>query len=281
MHIVITGAKGRLGGKLAEHLAPAHTITGLDLPDFDLTEPAAVERLAALQPDAVIHCAAWTDVDGCAREPDRAMVANAIGTKHVALACQLLSVPLLHISTNEVFDGKLARPYLEYDRANPINPYGYSKWAAEQIVRELVPQHYIVRISWLIAHGGKNFVHAILGRAQENLPLKVVTNEIAAVTYNDDLVPAASALLQTRHYGTYHLVNEGQTSRWALARFVLDHTGFANTPIEQIVLAQYPRPSTVPERAVLRNLAAAHLGIVLRPWQDAVLDFLNKEGLRS
>jgi dTDP-4-dehydrorhamnose reductase len=279
MHILITGHKGRVGGKLAEILGPDHAVTGIDLPEYDLAEPSVVEILADLKPDLVLHPAAWTDVDGCARDPEKALRINAYGTKHVALACQRTGAPLLHISTNEVFDGRSPRPYLEYDAANPINPYGYSKWVAEQIVRELVPRHYIVRLSWLIAHGGRNFVHAILERARSGQPLRVVINEIAAPTYNDDLAEAIVSLIGTGHYGTYHLVNEGYVSRWGLARFILDSAGYAGTPVERIVLAQYPRPSVVPERCILRNTAAALLGITLRPWQEAVLDFLRKEGL--
>jgi dTDP-4-dehydrorhamnose reductase len=277
MHILITGAKGRLGGKLADILAPAHMVTGIDLPEVDLSRPDAVADLVARRPDMILHCAAWTDVDGCARDPERALVANAYTTKHAALACQRLGIPLLHISTNEVFDGTKSTPYYEYDAPNPINPYGWSKWAAEQIVRELVPQHMIVRLSWLIAHGGRNFVQTILTRAREGLPLRVVTNEIAAPTYNDDLALAIVRLMEAGHYGTYHLVNEGSVSRWGLARFVLDHAGCAETPIEKIVLAQYPRPSRPPEYCVLKNTAAALLGITLRPWQDAMLAFLEKE----
>ncbi len=289
MHIVITGVKGRVGGKLAGLLAPEHAITGVDLLaddstvapilGLDLADPAAVEALADLKPDLVIHPAAWTDVDGCARDPERAMVVNAYGTKHVALACQRVGAPLLHISTNEVFDGRQRFPYREYDRANPINPYGASKWTAEQIVRELLPRHYIVRLSWLIAHGGTNFLQKILARAAEGGPLRVVINELAAPTYNDDFAAAVAALLKTGHYGTYHLVNEGHTSRWGLARFALDEAGYAGVPIERIVLADYPRPSTVPEYGVLQNSAAAHLGIKLRPWPEAVRAFLRQEGL--
>ncbi len=281
MHILITGVKGRLGSRLAEHLRPAHAVTGVDLPEVDLTDPTSIAYLADRQPELVIHCAAWTDVDGCARDPDRALRINAFATRHVALACQRVGAPLLHISTNEVFDGRARAPYREYDRPNPINPYGYSKWVAERIVRELLPRHYIVRTSWLIAHGGGNFVQRILALVRAGEPLRVVSNEIAAPTYNDDLVPALAALLETGQYGTYHLVNEGYTSRWGLARFVLDEVGRADVPIEPIVLAQYPRPSTPPEFGVLRNLAAAQLGITLRPWQEAVRDFLRKEGLKK
>ncbi len=279
MRILITGVKGRLGGRLAGLLAPAHTILGVDLPEVDLADPASVDILTDHAPELIVHCAAWTDVDGCARDPARALRVNAYGTKHVALVSQRTGAPLLFVSTNEVFDGQAHAPYREYDATSPINAYGYSKWVAEQIVRELVPHHYIVRTSWLIAHGGHNFVHAILNRARQGEALRVVTNEIASPTYNDDLAEALVRLLASGHYGTYHLVNAGYVSRWGLARFVLDHTGYAATPIEPIVLAQYPRPSCPPEFSALENSAAALLGITLRPWQEAIRDFLAKEQL--
>jgi len=280
MRILITGAKGRLGRRLMAALSADHEVIGVDLPELDLGDPAAVGRLADLQPDLLLHCAAWTDVDGCARDPDRALLVNAFGAQTAALACQRVNAAMLYLSTNEVFDGRRTTPYLEYDTPNPINPYGYSKWVGEQMVRELLPRHYVVRLSWLIAHGGANFVQAVLKRAADGVPLRVVTNEVAAPTYAEDFVPALIALIQTGHYGTYHLVNTGQASRWELARFVLDHAGYADVPIEPITLAQYPRPSRPPECAVLRNFAAARLGIALRPWSEAVIAFLEAEGLR-
>lgn len=279
MRILVTGANGRLGSALVERLAPLHDVTGTDLPALDLTRPDAVTAIADHTPHLVIHCAAWTDVDGCAQDPGRALLINATGTKHVALACQQTGAALMHVSTNEIFDGKTASPYQEYDRANPPNPYGYSKYIAEQIVRDHLTRFYIVRPSWLISHGGTNFLHAILNRARNNQRLRVVINEVAAPTYTPDLAEAMVRLLEHAHYGIYHLVNEGKASRWELARFTLDHAGFAEVPMEKIMLAQYRRPSTPPQFGVLRNVQAAHLGIVLRPWQEAVLEFLEKEGL--
>lgn len=280
MHIVITGARGQLGGLLAQALAADHTITGLDLPEFDVSGPGAADRLAALAPDLVIHCAAWTDVDGCARDPERALLVNAYGTKYAALACARVDAPLVHISSNEVFSGQAQRPYLEYDRTgDTANPYAYSKWVAEQMVLELWPKHYIVRPSWLISHGGRNFVQTVLRLAGSGRPLRIVGNEYAAPTYNDDLAAAIAQLIATGHYGIYHLVNEGHASRYALARFILKATGQPDYPVTPITLAQYPRASRPPERAILQNMAAAQLGITLRPWQEAVRAFLAREGL--
>ncbi len=281
MRILVTGAKGRLGSRLTALLAAqGHTVTGIDVDEADITQRDAVERaFADARPEVVLHCAALTAVDYCAEHPDEALTVNALGTQNVALACQTSGAALLYVSTNEVFSGERFREHLEYDPPAPVNPYGYSKWAGEQIVRELVPRHYIVRTAWLFAHGGRNFIQAILGRARAGQPLRVVTNEVGNPTYNDDLAAALSQLIATAHYGTYHLTNAGYASRYEFARAVLDLAGYADVPITPITLAQYPRASRPPRYAVLRNFAAARLGIALRPWRDAVAAFLRAEGL--
>ena len=138
-------------------------------------------------PEIVLHAAAWTDVDGCARDPGRALAANGLATAHLAALTSSLGIPILYISSNEVFDGALGRPYTEYDRTNPINPYGYSKWYGERAIAQVNPRHYIVRTSWLFAHGGGNFIQAILAAAGAGKALRVVTNEVANPTYATDL----------------------------------------------------------------------------------------------
>jgi dTDP-4-dehydrorhamnose reductase len=145
------------------------------------------------------------------------------------------------------------------------------------VVRDLVSQHYIVRTSWLFAHGGHNFVHSILGAAQSGKQLRVVTNEVGCPTYAPDLAAAIGQLIQTGCYGIYHLVNTGNASRYEFARYLLDLAGYATTPIEPITLAEYPRASRPPEYGILRNFAAARLGITLRPWQDALAAFVQAE----
>lgn len=286
MRILVTGAAGRLGGKLVEILSQqGHDVTGadivgnhvehLDISDFQATRGFIV----GLRPDVVIHPAAWTDVDGCAREPEKAIAINGFGTQHVALGAAAVSASVVCVSSNEVFDGRATRPYREYDVTNPINPYGYSKWVGEQAALRVNPRHYIVRTSWLFAHGGKNFIHALLNLAQEGKPLRVVTNEVANPTYNDDLADAIAHLIETERYGIYHLVNEGTCSRYQFARYFLDKAGFQGVPVEPITTYQWPRPSKPPTYAGLENMAGRHIGISLRPWQEAVDAYLLREGL--
>lgn len=280
MRILVTGAKGQLGRVLVNLFATEHDITGIDIDELDITDASTVLNfIRELRPESVIHAAALTNVDFCAENPDEALWVNGYGTRNIALACQDIDASLLHVSTNEVFDGGNTGVYLEYDATRPINAYGYSKWVAEQMVRDLVKRHYIVRTSWLFAHGGRNFIHAILNRAIEGKPLRVVVNEIATPTYANDLADGIAQLIKTNMYGIYHLVNEGRASRWDFARHVLDISGYADTPIERISTYEYERASTPPEYAVLRNFAAARLGVTLRPWREAVQAFCETEAL--
>ncbi len=281
MRIVVTGARGRLGSVLVEKLkARALDVSDFDIDTLDVTDFAATQRqIAALKPDLVIHPAGWTDVDGCARDPEQAVLVNGFGSQNVALAAAAAGAAIVYVSTNEVFAGSASRPYREYDPAHPVNAYGYSKWVGEQAVMRLNPRHYVVRTAWLFAHGGKNFIQSILNAATAGKPLRVVVNEIANPTYNDDLADAISALIDTQRFGIYHLVNEGVCSRYQLARYVLDQTGFAETPIEPISAAEWSRPSMPPVYSPLDNLAGKSIGIRLRPWQQAVDTFLQREQL--
>lgn len=275
MRIAITGANGQVGQELVRALSPTHTIIPLTHADVALEVRSAVDHLVALRPEYVVHAAAWTDVDGCARDRERALLVNGIGTQHVALACQHLDIPLLYISTNEVFDGTANQPYLEFDRPAPINAYGYSKWAGEQIVQQLLTRCAIVRISWVFG-GSRNFVRTILRLAQERTQLSIVSDEIGSPTYAPDLAHAVSRLIAQEAYGIFHLINEGVCSRFEFAQEIIAQMGYTNIQLNPIPLALYQRDSTPPRYSALRNfVAAVDLGIQLRPWQAALADFLE------
>jgi dTDP-4-dehydrorhamnose reductase len=278
MRIVITGAHGQLGKAMQVALAEAALVL-IDIPDWDITAPRLVPLMAHLKPDIVIHCAAMTDVDGCARNPDLAYHVNAFGTQNVALACQRAGAAMVHISTNEVFDGTAAEPYREFDPPRAINSYGASKLAAEQIASRLVNKLYIVRISWLFAPGGNNFVSKIVALADQYSQLRVVTDEVANPTYAPDLAAAVARLIQTEHYGIYHLVNEGYCSRHEFAVEIMKQSGREAVPVLPITSDQFQRVSTPPPFAPLRNTVGAALGIVLRPWQEALGDYFTQVGV--
>jgi dTDP-4-dehydrorhamnose reductase len=227
----------------------------------------------------VIHAAAWTDVDGCVRDPDQAYLANGIGTQNVALACAICDASMVYVSTNEVFDGTATQPYREWDAVNPINPYAKSKAAGEWFAQNLLTRFYIARTAWVYAPGGRNFStpSRIVQVADERGALKVVTDEVGNPTYAPDLAAGIAALIETGAYGVYHLTNTGYTSRYDYVREVLRLAGREHIPVEPISLDDFQRPSTPPRFAPLTNTAAAALGISLRPWQEAVEEFLQTQ----
>lgn len=276
MRIAITGANGQLGQALCATLAPQHEIVALTRAECDLEKPDAVAQIIATNAHVVIHAAAYTNVDGCARDPALAYRINGLGTRYVALACQQLDAPLVYISTNEVFPGTATAPYTEYDQVGPINAYARSKWAGEQAVRELLNRFYIVRVAWLFG-GERNFVRTVL-RLAANPPaggLRMVADEVGSPTYAFDVAVAVSHLIHLPFYGVYHVVNDGVCSRYEFAQEILRQAGYADLPLEPITLAEFQRDSTPPPYTPLANIAGAALGITLRPWQAALTAYIQ------
>ena len=276
MRVLIIGASGQLGAALrqsfADHslLTPSHT-------ELDISQPTAISQIRELAPDAVLLPGAYTNVDGCALDPERAFRENTLGPKYVALACAARDIPLVYVSTNEVFGGNDPTPYREYDQPAPINAYGHSKWGGEQAILQHAPTAIIARVAWLFG-GPRNFVRTIvrLGRERgiSNEPLRVVDDEIGSPTYAPDAALALRHLLDLKIPGIYHVVNSGQCSRYELACEIVRQASIA-TRIEPIKSSEFSRPSTPPPFSPLHNGAAASLGITLRPWQDAVGDFVQ------
>jgi dTDP-4-dehydrorhamnose reductase len=270
MRIAITGHKGQLGQALLETLTDDE-ILGLDLPEHDIAQAQALsDTISGFQPDLVIHTAALTDVDRCAREPQLALTINGLGTHNVALACQRCGAALLALSTNEVFDGLKNEPYYEHERTHAVNAYAESKVAAEEYVRMHLKRFYIVRTAWLYARGGNNFPSKIIQAAEKHGKLRVVCDEISSPTYAPDLAQALDRLIRTQQYGIYHLTNEGACSRLEFARRILELADKSDVPLEPITSDQWPRASTPPLHCVIRNLAGAQLGITLRHWDEAL-----------
>ncbi len=279
VRIFITGHRGQLGRALWDELGSRHELVGGDLSDWDMTDRAqAAALIAHARPDVVIHAAALTNVEYCAEHPAEAVRANGIGTYNVALACREAGARLIAISTNEVFDGQASQPYQEYDLRRPINPYGYSKYVAEQVVERYVPHYAIVRTAWLYAPGGVNFIHKILARARSGQPLRVVTDEVGSPTYAPDLAAAVGQLAELGTPGVFHLTNAGACSRYEFACEIVRQVGL-DVPVEPITSDAFQRASTPPPYAPLDNVFGAALGVTLRPWQEALAEYLaGQEG---
>ncbi len=276
MRVVITGHNGQLGRQLQIAFAD-HDLLALDLPGDDITDPGIVRRICDFRPELVVHAAAYTDVDGCEKDPGLAFRVNAFGAQNVALAARQAGAALLHVSTNEVFDGTRRDLYREWDAVNPISVYARSKAAGEQIVRDVMAgRFYIARIAWLFGPGGNNFVTKILAAAQRQGGLRVAADEFGNPTYAPDAAAAMARLAASGHYGIYHLTNAGFCSRYEFAREIMRLAGQPDLPVAPILSAEWPRPSMPPLHAVLANTAAAGLGIALRPWQEALAAYIKQ-----
>jgi dTDP-4-dehydrorhamnose reductase len=278
LRIAVTGTRGTLGSALTRHIqAAGHTLLALNRPAHDITNPRSImSAIFDMRPDVVIHSAAYTNVDGAESEPEVAFAVNALGTRNVALACAATGAPMVYISTNMVFfDEARHTPYLEFETPCPKGVYATSKRAGEMYVEHLLTQFYIVRVSWLYGREGDSFVHKIVRAADSRGALKVVADEIATPTYAEDLAQALLKLIRTGLYGWYHLVNEGECSRYEYAVQIMRLTGRQHIPIAPTMLADYVRPAPTPPYSTLKNFVGAQAGIVLRPWQEALADYLS------
>jgi dTDP-4-dehydrorhamnose reductase len=289
VRIAVTGAGGRLGRALMTALADA-PFTGLSgpiawrRPDFDLDRPEAFGSLLDRdRPEVVVHAAAWTDVDGCARDPELAMRRNGEAAGALARAAAAQGVDLLLVSTNEVFDGARTdgRGYAADDPTAPINPYGVSKLAGETAARVAFEDTRaalaIVRTAWLYGPPGNDFPAKILAAAaaarDDRAPLKLVADEHGSPTYTADLADGIVELIGSGDVrGVHHVVNTGSASRAGWARELLRQAGI-DVGTEDVPASTWPRASTPPRWAVLEPTPLPS-GEPLRPWQAALADYL-------
>lgn len=232
MGVLITGAGGQLGHDLLAAF-DGHEPVGLTHEQLDVGDEAAVVAAARdLEPDLVVHAAAYTDVDGCEQDPDRAHRVNALGAWWVARACRLVGAPMVMVSTDYVFDGTAPRGpdgrrrgLTEFDPVAPLNTYGRSKAAGERLVRETLREHYIVRTAWLCGAAGSNFVTAMLDIGRERGRASVVDDQLGCPTFTADLAASIRELAVSGRYGTYHRTNAGRCSWHDLAAAVFELAG--------------------------------------------------------
>ena len=266
-----------LGSALLE-LAPASVeAVGVDLPDGDLSQlEGARAALAPHAPAVVIHCAAYTDVDGCTRDPQRACLHNATATRNVAVVCRELGARLLALSTDYVFDGTKGSPYTEQDLTDPLNPYGESKLEAERLAAEELGDLLIVRTQWLYGPGGKNFVAAMVARAREQGALRVVADQWGSPTFTRDLAAGLWQAARTGARGVVHLTNAGEATWADLAEAAIRAAGLEEVAIERISSEDWPTPTRRPRYSVLDNQRWVRLGFTpLRRWEEAVREYVR------
>lgn len=284
LRVAVTGAGGILGTALREVLPEGpHPMEALGFTraDLDVARPEEVEeKLSAARPDAVVHAGAFTKVDACEDEPDRARRVNAAGTAHVARACAKLSCRLVYLSTDYVFDGNSSRPYREDDPVSPLGVYGRTKWEGEVAVREEGPQDsLIVRTAWVYGRGGRNFVDAVLEKGALGEPLRVVDDQRGSPTYSRDLAEALKALLRTKARGTVHVSGAGECSWYEFAREVLRAAGQDPGLVEPTSTRTLGRRAPRPAYSVLDTSAYGEwTGRRMRPWPEALRDYLALRG---
>lgn len=290
MRVLVTGAGGQLGRDLVaafsgsvpiggrrrallgpEGPGPGVDVVGASHEDLPVDERALVlETLDALRPDVVVHAAAWTAVDACEGDPDRAYRVNALGTRHVAEAAASVDAHLVYVSTDYVFDGESERPYLEWDAPNPLSVYGASKLGGE---RECPPGSTVVRTSWVCGASGQNMVKTALRLAAGGGPLRFVDDQRGSPTFTADLAAAVVTLALDRRPGVHHVTNQGETTWHGFVRAVLEAAGADPGRVEPIKTAELdpPRPARRPVNSVLDN-AALRLGTLplLPDWRDGL-----------
>ncbi|MFA5866599.1 MAG: dTDP-4-dehydrorhamnose reductase [Actinomycetota bacterium] len=278
MKILITGAEGQLGRDLVAALGGNHDLYPFDL-DLDITDGAAVwHKTQDIKPEIIINCAAYTDVDGCETNVDAAYLANAVGPQNLALAAKDLSVPLVTISTDYVFDGTKATPYDEFDTMNPAGVYGRSKMAGEILTRNICPEHYIIRTAWLYGRTGKNFVKTILKLAEERDELTVVDDQIGSPTYSVDLAGRIIELMTTGWYGTYHVTNSGNASWYEFAKEILKAVGKEGVNVRPMKTKDLDRPAPRPANSVLDNRMTRLRGLAdLRDYHQALAAYFGSD----
>ena len=269
MTVLIVGSQGQLGQALQQVLK-TREVTAYSKNDIDITNREQTSRvLEQVKPDVVINAAAYTDVDQAESDKDIAYCVNARGPQNLALATEALGVPLVHISTDYVFDGTQTEPYHEFDRPNPCSVYGKSKLAGEEIVRAITRRHFIIRTAWLYHTVGKNFPKTIYGLAQCSA-VRVVNDQFGSPTYAPHLAKAIHELINTRAYGTYHIAGSGGTSWFGFTRELFKHLAIPEQ-VTPVPTSDFPRPAPRPAYAVLTTLQDPR--IHLPPWEEGVKEF--------
>jgi len=272
MKIFLTGAAGQLGTALQEHLTDDEVVA-TDRDRLDIADLSAVRQaVVAARPDIVVNAAAYNQVDGAESAPDEAFRGNALGPRNLALAAAEQGCPILHVSTDYVFDGRGSRPYHEFDTPAPRSAYGRSKLAGEVAVRQLHPRHYIVRTAWVYHTHGQNFAKTML-RLAAGGAVRVVSDQFGSPTFAPHLAVAIATLMRTDAYGTYHFAGSGEASWYDLTRELFCALGTTAT-VTPVSTAEFPRPAERPRYSVLTSVQDPR--IELPPWREGVAEFARR-----
>lgn len=276
MKVLITGSNGMLGHDLIDVLDGKHELIKTTSKSLDITDEDKVkDYIVNENPDIVINSAAYTDVDGCETNEEIAYKVNGEGVKNLALACKVVDCPLLHISTDYVFNGENNKPWMEDDEVGPISIYGKSKLQGEEAIESILDKFFIIRTSWLYGINGGNFPKTMLELAKTHDTLTVVTDEIGTPTYTLDLAQAIAELIETEYYGIYHITNSDYCSWFDFAKYIFQVKNI-NVNVVPVTAEEFARPASRPHYSVLNNSNWVNNGFKpLRSYKEAIKDYLK------
>ena len=283
LRILITGTSGLLGEDVATFMMKKkyEVIEFRGRKDCDLSKTEdALNRITSYKPDVVIHCAGTHDIDYVEKNPTEGFRDIVLTTKNVALACRRIGAILIFPGSDYIFDGLKASPYFEYDEANPVNYYGKFKYMAEQLIRELLKEYFILRMPILFGVGGRkerNLLYRIYTKISGGQVIEAAADQVSSCAFTLDMALVIDKVMKTDYYGTYHVANDGFCSRYELYREIAT---LLNLPVEKVIPRQsseLKRPAKRPKYTVLNTtLIEQVFGIKLRHWRDALRDCVNE-----
>ena len=281
MRVLITGAKGLVGTALAKHCeASGDTVISYDHAGLDITDTDAVESVVVNEgPDVVINCAAWTDVDGCESNSDKAWQANTFGPENLALAALVAKAAFITISTDYVFDGEKVGFYTQRDQPRPISVYGSSKLEGERKASEANARTIVVRSGYIFGPAGKNFLSTVVSRARHGAKLTAISDYWGTPTYGHDLAVRLRELAALDLPGIYHVVNSGDGASFeTFTREALKLAGLSSDTIGVVSGDDLNRPAPRPRNSRLKCLLSEAIGLPPLPhWHDALSRFVSKD----
>ena len=279
-NILVTGSTGQLGSDVVKELLKrGYSTLSPNRSEFNLCSEDSIRNyILNSNCEAIVHCAAYTQVDKAEDEKDLCIKINATATKHIVKCAKILDIPMIYISTDYVFDGTKDGEYTENDETNPINIYGESKLAGEKYVQEILDKYYIVRTSWVFNINGKNFIETMLRLSKANNQLSIVNDQIGSPTYTKDLSRLLVDMLETSKYGLYHATNEGYCSWYEFANTIFKLANI-NIDIKAINSNEYASRAKSPLNSKLSKDKLIEYGFKPLPhWEDALKDYLIRRG---
>lgn len=278
MKVLVTGVKGQLGYDVVKELEKrGMEAVGVDIEEMDITDAASVEKvIGEAEPDAVIHCAAYTAVDAAEDNAELCRKVNADGPQNIANECKKLDIPMIQISTDYVFDGMGEQLWQPDDKREPVSVYGRTKYEGELAVQNTLEKYFIVRIAWVFGINGKNFVKTMLNLGKTRDKLTVVCDQFGSPTYTYDLAKLLVDMVQTDKYGVYHATNEGFCSWYEFACEIFRQAGI-QVEVAPVTSDQYPTKANRPFNSRMSKDKLEENGFERLPaWQDALSRYLQE-----